>query len=84
MSDITGIDVLFFKEVVKLYGLPKSVTSKKYTKFMGHFWRTLWKKIDTKLQFSYAYHPQTDGKTEVMNMRLGNFLRCLTTKGLRK
>lgn len=37
------------------------------TKFVGHFWRTLWKKLGTNPSFSSAYHPQIDGKTEVLN-----------------
>ncbi|GKD59028.1 putative nucleotidyltransferase, ribonuclease H, partial [Tanacetum coccineum] len=40
-------------------------------------WHSLWKMVNTQLNFSSAYHPQTDGKTEVVNMSLGNLLRCL-------
>ena len=47
-------------------------------KFMGHFWKTLWKRLGTNLFFSSTYHPQTDGKIEVINKVLGNLLRCLT------
>jgi hypothetical protein len=60
--------------------LPKSIVSDRDTKFIGHFWRTLWKKLGTNLAFSFAYHPQTDGKTEVVNKSLGDLLRSLVTE----
>jgi hypothetical protein len=79
-SDTTHIANLFFKEVFRLHGLPRNIDSNRDTKFVGNFWRTLWKNLWTNLSFSSAYHPQTDGQTEVVNMSLRYFLRSLVTE----
>jgi hypothetical protein len=62
-NDANHIVNLFFKEVVRLHGLPRSIIYDWDTKFIGYFWITFWKNLGKILSFRSAYHPQTDGQT---------------------
>jgi hypothetical protein len=69
-----NIAEIFMKEIFRLHGTPKIVISDRDVKFKSAFWKELFGGINTKLNFSMIYHPQTYGQTERTNQIIEDML----------
>jgi hypothetical protein len=48
--------------IVSLHGVPKKIVSDRGSQFTSRYWKKLHESLDTRLNSSSAYHPQTDGR----------------------
>ena len=67
---------IYMSKIVCLHGVPRKVVSDRGTQFTSKFWRQLHESLGTRLEFSTAFHPQTDGQTERVNQILEDMLRA--------
>ncbi|KZV53065.1 hypothetical protein F511_03978 [Dorcoceras hygrometricum] len=74
--DLSKYAELYVKEIVRLHGIPSSIVSDRDPRFTSRFWISLHKALGTKLTFSTAFHPQTDGQSERVIKILEDLLRA--------
>lgn len=68
----------YLDNVFKHHGWPRTIMSDRDAVFLSNFWKSLFSLHVTEFLLSSAYHPQTDGKTEVVNRCMENYLKCMT------
>ncbi|KAG8496899.1 hypothetical protein CXB51_008077 [Gossypium anomalum] len=67
---------LYVSQIVRLHEVPVSIVSDRDPRFTSRFWKKLQEALGTKLHFSTAFHPQTDGQSERIIQILEDMLRC--------
>ena len=73
---------LYLSRIVPLHGVPLRIISDRGSIFVSKFWQSFQTALGTRLNFSTAYHPQTDGQTERVNQVLEDMLRaCVISFG---
>nr|GEY67894.1 putative nucleotidyltransferase, ribonuclease H [Tanacetum cinerariifolium] len=65
----------FQQEIVRLHGTPSAIVSDRDPRLASRFLKGLQKAWGTRLKFSTAFHPQTDGQTERTIQTLEDMLR---------
>ena len=69
------LEKLYIKEIIRLHRILVTIISDRDTIFISQFWKSLYKALKIKLNFSTAFHPQTDGQSERTIQILEDMLR---------
>ncbi|MBW0542529.1 hypothetical protein O181_082244 [Austropuccinia psidii MF-1] len=74
--------IILWSRVISYTGSFKNIISDRDPKFTSALWTNLHRFFGTKLSFSTAYHPQTDGLAEIMIQTLEEMIRRFCAYGL--
>ena len=69
---------LFIKTIFPHHGFPKVILSDRDGHFCNHFWVALFKNLGSKMDFTFAFHPESNGQTEATNNTIMDLLRSYT------
>ena len=70
---------LFHENIELKYGSPRGIVSDRDTRITSKFWAEVCSYSLIKRRLSTAFHPQTDGQTEILNRVLEGYLRAYTS-----
>ena len=81
---VTSLDTkelvdVFVHTVYKLHGAPDTIVSDRGSAFISDFWRRLNQRLKVALSPSSAWHPETDGQTEIINAAMNKYLRAFVS-----
>ncbi|MBW0479420.1 hypothetical protein O181_019135 [Austropuccinia psidii MF-1] len=74
--------LLFWNNIIFTCRVPKIIISDRDPKFTSEFCTNLYDILGTKLAFSTAYHPQTNGLAEMMIQTMEDILRRFCAYGM--
>ncbi|MBW0552117.1 hypothetical protein O181_091832 [Austropuccinia psidii MF-1] len=74
--------LLIWNRVISWTDIFTNIISERDPKFTSELWTNLYQLLGTKLSFSTAYHPQTDGLAERMIQTLEDMVRRICTYAL--
>jgi hypothetical protein len=81
-STVMDVGMIFWTSIINDVGCPRVIISDRDPKFTSEFWQNLFDLLGTKLAFSLAYHPQTDGLAERMIQTLEDMIQRYCAFGL--
>ena len=67
--------VLYLHHIFKYHGWPKRLISDRGPQFVSDFFQSFMKLLNAKVNLSSAYHPETDGSTEIANAIIEQYIR---------
>jgi transposase InsO family protein len=76
---VSTVATTFMEIVQKLHGVPKIIVSDRDPIFTRNLWTDLFSCLGTQLAHSSSYHPQSYGKTEIVNKCLEGYLYCFAS-----
>ncbi|MBW0460925.1 hypothetical protein O181_000640 [Austropuccinia psidii MF-1] len=74
--------LLFLNNIISTCGVPKIIISDRNPKLTSEIWTNLYDILGTKLTFSTAYHPQTDGLAARMIQTMEDITRRFCAHGM--
>ncbi|MBW0495905.1 hypothetical protein O181_035620 [Austropuccinia psidii MF-1] len=74
--------LLFWNNIISTIAVRKIIIGGRYPKLTSEFWTNLYDILGTKLAFSTAYHPQSDGLAERMIQTMEDIFRRFCAYGM--